>query len=884
MLPLRLGVYMGGRGTVFWFVDVGEGAFPSGNSRPLREHLLRRYLSGSIAARVLANIAASLAVIALLFAVPVDMVGGILWGGSVLAFGLFAVVWRIFWRARLASISSALLTCEVGLSVLAVLQGLAWGSGIVTFGGALPGPEAFLYLLVLVAVAAITVLNYAPLPAAMFGFASGALFFPAAVLAGDDGPILPLIGLAGIGYGIFLLAGGWARYRELVHQYCINASHRDVSERLAEHEVRHRSVLEYLPELVVVLDADLRITFHSAASGDLFGYPPGTMQGMDLLAVIAPADRSRLHCALHGLFLDPEQTFAELIGGLSRDERSVPLSLRGRAIPGVSPERRPQELVITLRDATRRLHVEETLRRAKHEAEAAGKARSDFLAMISHEIRTPMSGILGLVDLLSVSDLTEAQREHVRVLQRACDHLLDLLTSVLDFSRIEARGIRIEAEPFDLRRVVGAVTDMFRGEAKAKGIQMRAIVAPELPATWVGDSRCLRQILANLVGNAVKFTQVGHVEVRVRGSSSGDHRVLCFDVEDTGVGIAQGACDSIFDPFVQANRELIGKSVGSGLGLAISRRLVTLLGGKISVSSTVGQGSVFSFTIPLSIGPQRVNLVKDVLPVRMPRIWERAPEAIKVLVVDDSDLNRLVTCEMLNRLGFCVVEARNGAESIDCLQSRPEEYHLVFMDIQMPQVNGIEAVRRIRFAEQCAGRQPVPVVAVSASSRDEDREAALEAGCCAYVIKPLRREQLLELLDRFLSGNKIAACVDLSMCGAVSRLSSSVSPSFVTLLPGFLEAMQAHIAELRQMVIQGRSVDVVRISHAAKGNAMLLGCPRLVEALRRLEDQGRIWESKSEEGYDEVEQSFMQALVEAVEREVLSLEHESGDQLSEAIA
>lgn len=882
MLLLRLEVVRGGCTVVFWFIDVGGGSFPPGFSCQLRAYLLRKYLSGSMAVRVLANVGACLAVVTLLCTVPADVFSGSLWGGSVLLLGLLATVWRVFWRFRP---SSAFISCEAGLSVLAALQGMAWGGGIIPFGEAFPGPEAFLYLLVLVAVATISVLSYAPLPLAMFAFTSGALFLPAMVLVGRSDPVLPLIGLIGIGYGLFLLAGGWARYRELVRQCCIDASHRDVSERLAEHEVRQRSILEHLPELVVVLDSDLKITFHSAASLDLFGYPPGAMQGLDLLAVIAPEDRSRLHCALHGLFLDTDQTFAELVGGLARDGRPIPLSLRGRAIPGVSPERRPRELVLALRDATRRLHTEETLRRARDEAEAAGKARSDFLAMISHEIRTPMSGILGLVDLLSSSDLTTRQNEYVCALQRAGDHLFDLLTGILDFSRIEAKGIEIETEVFDLRRTVGSVADMFRGEAEAKGLQLRVSVSPGLPVAWEGDARCLRQILVNLVGNAIKFTKRGHVEIRIRADEplSGEKCVLSFDVEDTGVGVSLDYCESIFEPFVQVERELIGKYVGSGLGLAISRRIVMLLGGRIYLSSIIGKGSVFSFTLPLSVasGPMRV---KGMVSVRAPCAWEKEAGLMQVLVADDSDLNRLVICEMLRRCGLCVVEATNGAEAVARILSDPGGWKLVFMDIQMPELDGVEAVQRIRAAEQRAGRDPVPIIAVSASARSEDREAAMAAGCCEYIIKPLRQDQLTAALDRFLPGGSDVIRPVPAVQGGVSvfpRRPDRSGSSLSALFPVFLETMRAHVTELRQIVSSGSGTDIARLSHTAKGNAMLFGCTRLVDALRRLEEQGLGCGETALCG--DAGQSFMLALVDAVERELRFLEGEAVGYQSEAV-
>lgn len=880
MLLLRSRVDRGECAAVFWFIDVGDGSFSPGFSYQLRAYLLRKYLSGSMAARVLANVGACLAVITLLCIVPADAFVGALWGGSVLLLGLLATVWRIFWRFRS---SPAFISCEAGLSALAALQGLAWGGGIVPFGEVLPAPEAFLYLLVLVVVATISVLSYAPLPLAMFAFTSGALFLPAVALVGCSNPVLPLIGIIGIGYGLFLLAGGWVRYRDLVRQCCMDTSHRDVSERLAEHEVRQRSILEHLPELVVVLDTDLKITFHSAASLDLFGYPPGAMQGLDLLAVIAPADRSRLHCALHGLFLDSDHTFAELVGGLARDGRSIPLSLRGRAIPGVSPERRPRELVLALRDATRRLNTEETLRRARDEAEAAGKARSDFLAMISHEIRTPMSGILGLVDLLSSCDLTTRQHEYVRTLQRAGDHLFDLLTGILDFSRIEAKGIEIETEVFDLRRAVGSVTDMFRGEAEAKGLQLRVKVSPGLPTVWEGDTRCLRQILVNLVGNAIKFTECGHIEIRIRADEplSGGKGVLRFDVEDTGIGISGEHCDSVFDPFVQVDRELVGKSIGSGLGLAISRRLVAVLGGRISVSSIVGQGSVFSFTLPLAIASGAMR-VKGRVPARVPCAWEKEAGVMQILVADDSDLNRLVICEMLRRCGLRVVEATNGAEAVARVLSDPGGWKLVFMDIQMPELDGVEAVQRIRAAEQRTGRDPVPIIAVSASARREDSEAALAAGCCEYIIKPLRQDQLTAALDRFLPGGPDIICpAGQGGVSAFPHCPDRNGSSLSALFPGFLETMRVHVAELRQIVSLGSGTDIARLSHTAKGNAMIFGCTRLVDALRRLEEQGL--DCGETVLCDDVGQSFMLALVDAVERELWSLEGEAAGYQSEAV-
>jgi len=370
---------------------------------------------------------------------------------------------------------------------------------------------------------------------------------------------------------------------------------------------------------------------------------------------------------------------------------------------------------------------------AKEAAEAGSRAKSEFLAVVSHEIRTPMNGILGMVHLVLDGRLDDEQRENVEVIRQSAEVLQALLDDILDFSKLEAGKVETDVAPFEAARIVADVVSLMHSRAAEKSLPLEVDIEAGVPAWVEGDARRLRQVLLNLVGNAVKFTTEGLVAVAVTKSASGRLR---FAVRDTGIGIPADSVDKLFTPFIQADSSIDRRFGGTGLGLAISRRLVENMGGVIGVESELGKGSTFWFELPLTatIAPTPSTeeaTMGDITP-------------LSILLAEDNPVNQIVAVKLLGRYGHRVTVAPDGLKAVEEVELGT--FDLVLMDMHMPELDGLKAAARIRALP--GPKSQIPIIALTANAFDEDRARCLAAGMDDYLSKPIDGSKLVAVLQR----------------------------------------------------------------------------------------------------------------------------------------
>ncbi|MBF0449076.1 MAG: PAS domain-containing protein [Magnetococcales bacterium] len=400
----------------------------------------------------------------------------------------------------------------------------------------------------------------------------------------------------------------------------------------------------------------------------------------------------------------------------------------------------------TLAGIIQRNRLDESLKQARITAEEATQAKSEFLAAMSHDIRTPMNAILGMGEVLKESPLDSNQKSALRVLTHAGENLLSLINDILDLSKIEAGQLHLEQTSFDFHELIDGVQQIFLQTAKSKGLDLELNITNNCQQWVLGDPQRLRQVLINLLGNAIKFTTVGKVSLLVESQSNETVRI---SVTDTGIGISAQQLEHIFDPFRQAEETTSRRFGGTGLGLSICSRLLKAMGGEIKVSSTTGKGSTFSFDIhlPESDKPQiRERLSRPVgEEVNVERRKLNLGVSKRILLVDDAEDNRMVISAFLRDTTCLIIEAVNGEEAVKAYKA--QDIDLILMDVQMPVMGGIEATTKIRSWEKEQGRSSTPIVALTANAMREDIEKTKEAGCNLHLSKPIRKMRLLEIIN-----------------------------------------------------------------------------------------------------------------------------------------
>ncbi len=521
--------------------------------------------------------------------------------------------------------------------------------------------------------------------------------------------------------------------------------------------------------------------------------------------------------------------------------------------------------------------LERALAEARRSSDRAGRARADFLAVMSHEMRTPLNGIIGMTGLMldaATDDETQpVDRRSLRVIQDSAEHLLHQINDILDFSRLDAGRLELEETAFDIRSVVGSAVELMQPEARAKGLALEIDVAEDVPRRAAGDPGRLRQVLLNLVSNAEKFTQAGHVRIEVTRlpvpaqAGRGALR-LGFTVSDTGIGMSPQALARIWDEFTQADSSISRRFGGTGLGLTISRRLVKQMGGEISVTSKLGAGTVFRFDVALRArrasddgrGPPREAATPQG-PIVVPAA---APSALRILVADDNATNRLVLSRMLIRQGHQVTEAVNGREAVATAASGA--FDLVLMDVMMPELDGLAAAAQIRGL--AAPQSQVKIIGLSADDRHASPLAYRAAGMDGFASKPINAKRLaaaivavfpdrpaqdapapspatqplpaenrvfdpavLEGLSRAIGADAVGARVDLFLRGHARHLAGVRSLAEIDQTP---QAAAASSAAAQALAEEAASLGLMRAARAALNVAELADQPRLANLERDL--------------------------------------------------
>jgi PAS domain S-box-containing protein len=557
----------------------------------------------------------------------------------------------------------------------------------------------------------------------------------------------------GIGLSIVFMVLGATYYgHKVARQMQSDADERERHfNALQDAEARTRSILDTAADGIVSFDGHGRIESFNQAAELLFGQPPGAAVGLDIRTMI-PAMAE---------YMDTNQTY--VLGrkqiGRRRDGTEFPLEL------SVSHVNRGRVRTFTaiVRDIADRRRAEEAIAVAAA-AQAANRAKSQFLANMSHEIRTPMSGVLGMAELLLDTNLTPTQRRFAESVHRSGESLLKIIDGILDFSKIEAGKVDLESVDFKPRELIEEVGQLLREAAEKKGLQLVCGVTDDVPDTLRGASSRLRQILINLIGNAIKFTDRGGVKVTVSNLDAGGSRaagvsdgtdggaVLHFSVEDTGIGIAPAVQNRLFHAFEQADSSTTRSYGGTGLGLAISRELVERMGGSIGVRSAPGQGAEFWFTVRLD----RPLQGSPALPGAREASQATSLAGVRVLLAEDNPINQDVAVTMLETFGCQVHVVNSGAKVLAALENSP--FDIVLMDRQMPEMDGLDTTAEIRARRVLSPRQPpgrsepvrLPIVGLTASALKGDREICIAAGMDDYLAKPFRRDALRDVLRRWV--------------------------------------------------------------------------------------------------------------------------------------
>ncbi|MBI5582881.1 MAG: PAS domain S-box protein [Deltaproteobacteria bacterium] len=635
-------------------------------------------------------------------------------------------------------------------------------------------------------------------------------------------------------------------------------SFEDVTDRKAMEE-KHRLIVEHANEAILITQEGYPKLVNPKMV-EITGFDPKTLYAQPIFEIVHPEDRELVRDrhvrrsrgedvpAVYPFRIIDRQGQVKWLEinamRLEWDGHPATLSLLTDITDRQADEEKHRLAKIEMESLNRQLS--EAIERAQEmafQAETANVAKSQFLANMSHEIRTPMNGIIGFSSMLLETPLSEEQREYVTAITSSGSQLLTLINDILDFSKIEAGKMTIEKIPFNLRDALREAVDLVAVKAREKGLEILSDIPAGVPPVVVGDPLRLRQVLINLLGNAVKFTESGHILIRVEILKKADETSRArFVIADTGVGIPPEQQKGLFEKFTQADGSVTRKYGGTGLGLAITRELVELMGGEIGLESCPGQGSTFWFILPLEpvTAPAVERLPNQSDPAGPPAA---KPQGLRILVAEDQPVNQLLARKMLEQLDCRVSMAGNGREAVRQVEN--ETFDLVFMDCQMPEMDGYEAAGRIRRLPK--PKKDIPIVAMTAHVLEGDRERCLAAGMDDYVGKPIHKEDLAAILAKWpkQEGKK-----DMATKGegkkpanparrALAERVGLDEEDYVELLDLFFQQADLELKALMEAWVNGDSLLVSRTAHALKGASGNLRLQGVHEEAARLESLGK---------------------------------------------
>ncbi len=615
----------------------------------------------------------------------------------------------------------------------------------------------------------------------------------------------------------YLLIGTDNTARKLVE-----AEQKKLDQRLRDQQFYTRSLIESNIDALMTTDPYGIITDVNKQMEALTGCTRDELIGAPFKDYFTDPERAEAGIKL---VLNEKKVTDYELTACSRDGKKTVVSYnattfydRGRTLQGV---------FAAARDVTERHRVEAELKQARAVAESASRTKSDFLASMSHEIRTPMNAIMGIADLLAKTSLSSEQDRYVQIFRRAGDNLLNLINDILDLSKVEASELELERTGFSLTDLLEKVTEMVAVRAHEKGLGLVFEIAPDVPTDLIGDPTRLRQVLLNLLGNAIKFTEAGAVSLRVtRDADLSVPTALRFTVSDTGIGIPAAKLGRVFERFVQADSSTTRRFGGSGLGLTISKRLVELMGGRIWAESVVDRGSVFSFAVPFEIwvGATRRAAVPVGAGPEPPLV------ALRILLVEDSPDNCTIALAYLEDTPYQVEIAETG--SIACEMFAAGRYDLVLMDRQMPVMDGLTATRSIRAWELANDRPPTPIIALTASALKGDREKCLAAGCTAFLTKPIKQEVLLQAI-------KEHSQVAPPMVDEEGLRKEPVRGNLAAHIPAFLQHRRQDVVTMLDALTRSDFATVERLGHGMKGAGASFGFQVITDIGAALEQEAR---------------------------------------------